>query len=365
MMIEINKSYFLAITCILGLVLSCSICEGKLNCPALPEHTPKDIYDLRPNNIKVVMALGDSITAAFGVMGNAGNLHEFRGKSWSIGGDINATTVPNFISTFVPNLQGVALGSHLLEYCSGPFCLPYQYHPEVDHHNAAQSGGMIMNLPQHEMDYLLTQVYNNPAIDIVNDWKLLTILIGANDICDTCLTNASYTGPDAFEKYLTDTLERVRSTLPRTFVNLITGFNLSEVYYLGRKSLYCEAHQRVFSWECGCIFDKNADATRLEVDIVTQQYNERIFKIAARYKALQYPDFAIVVQPFFSKTKASEFPTSFLSTFDCFHPSLLAHQTMATALWNNMLTPTASKKTKIDFGDVPMCPTPDTLLYTY
>jgi len=353
--------YYFFITAVL---LICVYDGLALDCPALPPHTPADINDLRPNNIKVVMALGDSITAAFGVMGNAGEMHEFRGKSWSIGGDEGAITIPNFISTFVPDLVGAAKGQHLLEYCAGPFCPDFQYHPVVDVFNAAQSGGMIMNLPTHEMDYLLKQVALNPNVDIKNDWKLLTILIGANDICSCCDGNLSYTGPDAFEKYLTATLERVRSTLPRTFVNLILGFNLSEVYNLGRKTLYCETHQRVFTFECNCIFEKNATQTRLEVDVYTQLYNQRIFKIADYYKAQKYSDFAVVVQPFLYKTNATNFPESFLSTFDCFHPSLLAHETFATALWNSMLTPAANKKLEIVMGDVPMCPTPNTLLYT-
>ena len=33
------------------------------------------------------MAIGDSITAAFGMMGIEGGIDEFRGQSWSIGGD--------------------------------------------------------------------------------------------------------------------------------------------------------------------------------------------------------------------------------------------------------------------------------------
>ena len=33
------------------------------------------------------MAIGDSITAAFGLEGIEGGLDEFRGQSWSVGGD--------------------------------------------------------------------------------------------------------------------------------------------------------------------------------------------------------------------------------------------------------------------------------------
>jgi len=355
--------------CILVVLVLCCYCcvsvsAGVLNCPALPPHTPKSIHDLRPNDIKVIMALGDSITAAFGVMGADGGLNEFRGKSWSIGGDDNATTVPNFLKTWVPNIQGAAKGQHLLEYCAGPQCPNFQYHPVVDVHNAAQSGAMIMNLPTHEMDYLLKQIYANPNIDIANDWKLLTILIGANDICSCCDLNATYTGPDAFESDIRSVLEKIRSTLPRTFVNLVLGFNISDVYWLGRKSVYCELHQRVFSFECECIFDKDANKTRLEVDVVTQQYNQRLVKIEAEYKAKNYSDFAAVIQPFLINTQAINFPTSFLSTFDCFHPSLLAHESFAIGLWNNMLTPAAKKQKVLNLGDVPMCPSSTTLIYT-
>ena len=37
------------------------------------------------------------------------------------------------------------------------------------------------------------------------------------------------------------------------------------------------------------------------------------FKIAADYAKHNYPDFAVVVQPFFSKAKADKFPVQFLS----------------------------------------------------
>ena len=47
---------------------------------------PWSIHQLHINDIGVVMALGDSITAGFN-KGTAGTLNEYRGRSWSIGGD--------------------------------------------------------------------------------------------------------------------------------------------------------------------------------------------------------------------------------------------------------------------------------------
>lgn len=38
-------------------------------CPPLPAHTTTTIRDLRPNTVGVVAALGDSITAGFGIEG--------------------------------------------------------------------------------------------------------------------------------------------------------------------------------------------------------------------------------------------------------------------------------------------------------
>ena len=49
---------------------------------------------------------------------------------------------------------------------------------------------------------------------------------------------------------------------------------------------------------------------------------------------------------------------------DCFHPSLIAHQNMAKALWNNMITPAAQKRDYFDFTEAFVCPTNTTLLCT-
>lgn len=55
---------------------------------------------------------------------------------------------------------------------------------------------------------------------------------------------------------------------------------------------------------------------------------------------------------------------SFLMQLDCFHPSVIGNQHMAKALWNNMLTPAAQKRTSFDSSEGIVCPTNSTLLYT-
>jgi len=338
--------------------------QGVLNCPPLPVRVPANVTDLRPNNIKVVMSLGDSVTAGFGIEGAEGGINEYRGLSFSIGGDPNATTLANFLRYYSPDIQGFSLGSHEVEYCHGVLCLPTEYHPEQDVLNAAQSGAIVANLPTHQMDYLLKELKANPAINMKEDWKLLTIFIGANDLCSSCL-NKTYLEPDEYAKHLFDTLERVRMNIPRVFVQLAEIFNISQIYDLSLKTDYCIDVHRVFTFECKCIFDKKANDTRQEVDEYAQQYNARARTLAAYYQGLRYPEFTVVAQPFGRNTMLKDQSTDLLSTLDCFHPSLVAQKVMAIALWNNLLTPAADKKGVMNVTVTPLCPTPETLLYTY
>jgi len=68
-----------------------------------------------PQDIKVVMAMGDSITAGFGILGLDGGLDEYRGLSGPIGGDTDAVTIPNFIKYYNPTVIGASVGQHLFE----------------------------------------------------------------------------------------------------------------------------------------------------------------------------------------------------------------------------------------------------------
>ena len=102
--------------------------------------------------------MGDSITAGFGMNGASAGLVEVlsfhtphphthhpisimlflfltplqvRGKSHSIGGDPNATTLANYLKFYSPDIQGASLGQHVVEFCSGDICPPDQVCTEV------------------------------------------------------------------------------------------------------------------------------------------------------------------------------------------------------------------------------------------
>lgn len=89
---------------------------AEFPCKLFHNHTnPKSVHRLKPSDIDYVAALGDSITAAFGAKSR--NLleifAEFRGVSWSIGGDDSledVVTVPNIIKEYYSDVKGFSVG---------------------------------------------------------------------------------------------------------------------------------------------------------------------------------------------------------------------------------------------------------------
>ena len=86
-------------------------------CKLFHNHSnPKSVHRLKPSDVDYVAALGDSITAAFGAKSkNLLDLFaEFRGVSWSIGGDDSlkdVVTVPNIIKEYYSDVKGFSVGT--------------------------------------------------------------------------------------------------------------------------------------------------------------------------------------------------------------------------------------------------------------
>jgi len=65
----------------------------------------------------VFAAIGDSITACFGAKGRNGlsSFDEYRGLSFSAGGDPGAISLFSFVQRFSSKVQGASLGQHIVE----------------------------------------------------------------------------------------------------------------------------------------------------------------------------------------------------------------------------------------------------------
>lgn len=327
-------------------------------CPVLePRRTgPKDISDLRPDDIGLVMALGDSVTAGFGARVfsplDARILQEYRGLSFCMGGDHRAPTIANFLKHYRPDIIGPSRGAHLIELClGGVFCAPDElaYHPHQDVFNAALSGAVSGTLGL-ESKYLLGQVIRHHAANITGDWKLLTIFIGSNELChSSCVgkEDGQAGTPGDFEQRLVLTIAKLRSRLPKLLINLLLLPDMSQVYSFARQNtLRCMHALRLLGSICPCAMSRG-ETGRRAMRRTTAEYNARLRRLAKRLNARatseaerkRVPrDFGVIVSPILCDTDMQrDMPAHFASRFDCFHPSAAAHRSLALGIWYGMV----------------------------
>ncbi|OPL33821.1 phospholipase membrane-associated-like, partial [Mytilus galloprovincialis] len=148
-------------------------CEGfRLNKNAT------NVHELTPADISVVAAIGDSITAGTGITAKTpiGLLRQDRGLSWSVGGDGNVDehiTLANMLKRYNPNLVGFSVGSG-------------DFESENAHLNVADPGNEARNMPFQARLLVDRMKSGKEGVDFVNDWKVITMFIGGNDLCDYC-----------------------------------------------------------------------------------------------------------------------------------------------------------------------------------
>ncbi|KAG0747355.1 hypothetical protein G6F57_007194 [Rhizopus arrhizus] len=302
-----------------------------------------------------------SITAGFGILGlnlsqpplvaafNAFN--EYRGLSYGIGGDEGALTVPNYIKHYQPNLKGYSVGDHIGLYCSDI--------PEKDQLNAALSGSLSINL-QHQLDYLLSEMKVIPGIDVQNDWKMINIQIGSNDMCSACESGyENITSPDAFASHIDAAVERIRTNVPRVLVNLIGAFNVSQLFPVTAGQAYCRPQNNDPSTvgnvrECTC---GSTPGGLDKMDELAVEYNKRLYAIYEKHQQTKSDNFTVVYQH--SNLNMTSFPIEFFSNIDCFHPGLIGHQWVSKIIWNQLFSPQSLKPSVFNFdaNETVYCPT--------
>lgn len=98
---------------------------------------------------------------------------------------------------------------------------------------------------------------------------MLTILIGANNLCDCKLEHST---PQVFERTIRDLLIQISREIPKVYVSFVPIFEsgFSHVWRNGESSTYCKLMWNIF--RCPCLIE--SEETRRRSVILAKQYNQ-------------------------------------------------------------------------------------------
>uniref|UniRef100_A0A914WME2 Phospholipase B1, membrane-associated n=1 Tax=Plectus sambesii TaxID=2011161 RepID=A0A914WME2_9BILA len=314
------------------------------SCPnAVSATVPTSVNSLRPGDIKVIAAMGDSLTAGNGASANdvLEMLLQYRGEVFSIGGDDDLehrVTIPNILRKFNPNLFGQSHGiGDVAEW-------------EVAYLNTAEPGMRSDDLV-HQANEMVQKMRSVPdKIDIINDWKLLTIFIGGNDVCDYCHNKQSLDQYHFIEN-IKEALTVLQENIPRLIVSLVSVLHVEVVRIVDHDLPFCQFLHNVA--ECGCADDPTF--TVQQMSQIETAYTSMEHELLLNGTFDTKEDFTLIVQPLLSNTTTvprkpdGTIDTSYY-TPDCFHFSAKLHSIVARGLWNNMLAPVGSKQNDFPFN---------------
>ncbi|XP_037384194.1 phospholipase B1, membrane-associated isoform X3 [Talpa occidentalis] len=313
---------------------------------------PTSVHSLRPADIKVIGALGDSLTAANGASAQdiLGLTTEFRGVSWSIGGDRSlqaVVTLPNIFREFNHKLRGFSIGT-------GKENSPTAFLNQAV--SGAKSTGLMAQARQ-----LVTRLRNDKDIDFQQDWKIITIFIGGNDLCAFC-NDPQFHSPEHVMFNVRNALDILHTEVPRTFVNLVNTMEiicLRELYKERRLRCPLQLMARAL---CSCVVKPVDDSAELALLAdMSKKYQDQAYELVDSGRYDTGDDFTVVVQPLFERLvlpRSQGLPDKSFFAPDCFHFSKKAHGRAASALWNNMLEPVGQKTKQYNFESmIPLsCP---------
>ncbi|XP_062379181.1 phospholipase B1, membrane-associated-like [Sardina pilchardus] len=291
---------------------------------------PTSVELVKAADIKVIAALGDSLTT--GVAANASSIAEvpieYRQLSWSIGGQgtyDDVITLANIVKLFNPNVTGP---SPTFSITGQPTTL------SQTGLNLAVTGANSGDFPAQARN-LIDTLKNYSAINFTDDWKLVTVLIGMNDICDYCKNKTLYT-VDNFISNINQSLHMMMDEVPRLIVNVVQIFTMEPLRQVQKPTEACQL-QKVF---CSCLALPAENSTDLtEIVALNREFQTKLEELLNSSTFFKN-DFAVVLQPYLSSTDLPKLPngTVDFSYFapDCFHFSVKGHEEMAKGLWNNM-----------------------------
>lgn len=336
--------------------------SSTFDCKPYPQPASKttSVHKLRPMDVKVIGALGDSITAGTGITASTvlGLLRQDRGLSWSVGGEksINEEqTLPNILKKYNPNIRGYSVRWGPVWWLSS------------SHLNVADPGDKSDAMPG-QAKKIVKRMKADKNINFEEDWKVITLFVGGNDLCDFCGKDKEKYRAENYVANIQEALDYLHANVPRTFVNLVEILDIFIVKKLNQ-NLVCDA---LHLFLCKCAAFPASSEAEAELRTETERYRTLMNELVQTGRYDTKDDFTVVVQPFFRETHPpsldgnSDKPDLSYFAPDCFHLSLKGHMAATDALWNNMIEPVGKKRTKWTPGEAVECPSAEApYFYTY
>eukprot|EP00931_Biecheleriopsis_adriatica_P079882 TRINITY_DN53224_c0_g1_i1.p1 TRINITY_DN53224_c0_g1~~TRINITY_DN53224_c0_g1_i1.p1 ORF type:complete len:470 (-),score=83.81 TRINITY_DN53224_c0_g1_i1:114-1487(-) len=302
--------------------------------PSLPERAD----DVRPDEVSVVMAMGDSMTAGFNL--KKPWMKEHRGWSFSAGGEPSAVTLATLLKAYNPEVIGPSMGIRDITQQIGKAAAPCAAKDyAVCGLNAAVDGSRVSWLPS-QLTWLEQRLGELRPGNWKNEWKMLTILSGLDDIVfgPNNFLNTTNRNEPAFATPVADVeqgfdtlLAELHSRFPRLLVNILAlpeDLETAETLHSGQ----CKFTNFVFS-HTGV---KWTNRSEWHDHIV--KYNRALVRVVKRWQdkacTTRSCEMQVALRLTFAKTPINR---TGLDPIDCFHPNLRLSEAMAISLWNEML----------------------------
>lgn len=165
--------------------------------------------------------------------------------------------MPNIIKEFNPTLFGFNVQSTF-----------FPTSKDGKGFNSAVSGQEANHLAE-QAQRLVDRLRQSKVVDYQKDWKMITLFIGGNDLCDYC-KDPELHSPKQYLADIEAALDILYNNLPNTFVNLVTVLRANQVKQLNL-NLVCNTLHRL---TCPCAaFPASAQAEKELLDVQNQYQN--------------------------------------------------------------------------------------------
>ncbi|MEJ1287196.1 phospholipase B1 [Cricetulus griseus] len=193
-----------------------------------------------------------------------------------------------------------------------------------------------------QVQTLVQKMKNDQRVNFFHDWKVITIMIGASDLCDFCTDSNRYSAANFFD-HLRNALDILHREVPRALVNLLDFMNPSIIRQVFLKNPdKCPVHQA--SVLCNCVLTPGENSPELaRLETFTKSYQSSMLQLVESGRYDTREDFTVVLQPLFLNIRLPILEdghpdTSFFAP-DCILPNQKFHSQLSRALWANMDEP--------------------------